>query len=246
MPPLRDDIIPGVIDAFGRVVEQVSEAVPEHGDTPDGFEGRELAAPPEEEMKLAARVDAMQVEAGQARHPSDRPRGRDTAEPIIQFPEEEAQGESEGRECYMHVGMTADMLAHMQKMQQGQEGGVSSGSWGQSPRPSDMIPALQGLSSLQVSFGSVGDVSMPPVDTVLGKRGAEEPEVQGQRLELSLGLNYGHKQVGGKAKKGKTQENKEVKRNVEVVYTRNKKLASTGRLPTGELTRPNVWSRQEQ
>jgi hypothetical protein len=65
MPPLRDDIIPGVIDAFGRVVEQVSEAVPEHGDTPDGFEGRELAAPPEEEMKLAARVDAMQVEAGQ-------------------------------------------------------------------------------------------------------------------------------------------------------------------------------------
>jgi hypothetical protein len=87
---------------------------------------------------------------------------------------------------------------------------------------------------------------MPPADTVLGKRGAEEPEVQGQRLELSLGLNYGHKQDGGKAKKGKTHVNKEVKRNVEVVYKRNKKLASTGRLPTGELTRPNVWSRQEQ
>ncbi|KAK1683368.1 hypothetical protein QYE76_044216 [Lolium multiflorum] len=49
-----------------------------------------------------------------------------------------------------------------------------------------MIPALQGLSSLQVSFGSVNDVHMQPADTILGKRMADEQEVQGERLELAI------------------------------------------------------------
>jgi hypothetical protein len=41
------------------------------------------------------------------------------------------------------------------------------------PTSSDMIPAVKGLSNLQVSFGSGSDVSMTPADSVLGKRMAE-------------------------------------------------------------------------
>jgi hypothetical protein len=54
-----------------------------------------------------------------------------------------------------------------------------------------MIPPLRGLSNLQVSFGLVQDVNMYQADTILGKRAAEEEEVQGGRLDLTLGLNYG-------------------------------------------------------
>lgn len=112
-----------------------------------------------------------------------------------------------------------------------------------------MIPALHGLSSLQVSFGSVSDVVMSPADTILGKRVAEDQEVQGERLELSLGLDYEGKEAGTPPKKGKVQteaggqaeENKK-----RMVYTRSKNVANTGHKPAGKLTRPNVWSRQEQ
>jgi hypothetical protein len=112
-----------------------------------------------------------------------------------------------------------------------------------------MIPALQGLSSLQVSFGSVNDISMPPADTILGKRVADDQEVQGGCLELSLGLDYGSKRNGATPKKGKTQElekTQDRRRVVDVVYQRHKKLAATGHKPADNLTRPNVWSRQEQ
>jgi hypothetical protein len=39
-----------------------------------------------------------------------------------------------------------------------------------------MIPAMRGLSNLQVSFGSATDVQMANGDTVLGKRAAGEEE----------------------------------------------------------------------
>jgi hypothetical protein len=39
-----------------------------------------------------------------------------------------------------------------------------------------MIPALRGLSNLQVSFGSAMDLSMAIADSVLGKRAAGEEE----------------------------------------------------------------------
>ncbi|KAM0856278.1 hypothetical protein ACQ4PT_049229 [Festuca glaucescens] len=169
MPPLMVDIIPGVIDGFGNIVEHVA-SVPKL----DGFEGKEVAGPPEEELNLAAKVDAMHVEIGHdLRSPASLP-GRDGSQPIIQFPEEELQGETVVQHRHMHLGMTSDMLEHMQRLKPGQGTGASSGSWGHGPRPSDMILVLQGLSSLQVSFGSASDVAMISVDTVLGKRGAEE------------------------------------------------------------------------
>jgi hypothetical protein len=68
-----------------------------------------------------------------------------------------------------------------------------------------MIPAMQGLSDLHVSFGSMSDVSMPAADTIMGKRTVEEQEVQGQRLDMSLGLHYAGAEEGGTPKKGKKQ-----------------------------------------
>jgi exonuclease III len=68
-----------------------------------------------------------------------------------------------------------------------------------------MIPALRGLSNLQVSFGSATDVSMAIADSVLGKRLAgEEEEVQGAALDLSLGLTY-----RGTAEGGRSEERQE-------------------------------------
>jgi hypothetical protein len=70
-----------------------------------------------------------------------------------------------------------------------------------------MIPALRGLSNLQVSFGSATDVTMIAADTILGKRPAgEEDEVQGQCLDLSLGLNYGSGAPGGSNQRGRNQK----------------------------------------
>jgi hypothetical protein len=112
-----------------------------------------------------------------------------------------------------------------------------------------MIPALQGLSSLQVSFGSVTDTVMSPADTILGKRGAEEQEVQGEHRETSVGLDYAGEGAGTPPKKGKMQTSPTTQAEAgktRKVYTRSKTMAATGSKPTGKLTRPNVWSRQEQ
>ncbi|KAM0876507.1 hypothetical protein ACQ4PT_036129 [Festuca glaucescens] len=123
MPPLMDDIIPGVIDGFGNIVEHVA-TVPEL----DGFEGKEVTGPLEEELNLAAKVDAMHVKIGHdLRSPASLP-GRDGSQPIIQFPEEELQGEMAAQHRHMHLGMMADMLEHMQRLKPGQGTGASSGS----------------------------------------------------------------------------------------------------------------------
>jgi hypothetical protein len=147
--------------------------------------------------------------------------------------------------------MTKDMLAKLQQAQSQAHQVLKERQMSQSfgPRQSDMISALQGMSSLQVSFGSVNDVSMLAADTVLGKRAADEEEVQGEQLDLSLGMNYGQKKSGGTPKKGRVQEQgmePAGQRPVARVYTRNKNQAPSGHKPNGNLTRPNVWSRQEQ
>jgi hypothetical protein len=90
---------------------------------------------------------------------------------------------------------------------------------------------------------------MYPTYTVLEKQTVDEQEVQGERLELSLGLDYGRKVQGGTPKKGKTHDTEfgqAEKKQVEVVYKRNKKRVETGHKPTGNLTRHNVCSHQEQ
>ncbi|KAM0922941.1 hypothetical protein ACQ4PT_005872 [Festuca glaucescens] len=236
MPPLMDD--PAL--AVNMVVQEIGN---------EGVEGETILVKPEVEENLAERVDAMLMGPSQNTHQQAPSEGRDGAQPIIQFPDDEGQGTAE-HGCHMQVSLTADMLAKLQQVHAQARQDTSSGySWGQGPRPSDMIPALQGLSSLQVSFGSVNDISMPAADTVLGKRGAEDHEVQGERLELSLGLDYGGEENAGTSRKGKAQDlgkKQPGRRDVEMVYKRNRKMAPTGHTATGNLTRPNVWSRQEQ
>lgn len=242
MPPLEDDPDLGDVGAL------------------DGFGEAEAPALQEVEHGLADNIQAMrmtenweiQQQAASARQGS---------QPIIQFLEEEgsptAMGNEEESDHQIHITMSTDFLSQLQRAQaQSQaQAGTSSmyGSWGHGPRSSDMIPALQGLSSLQASFGSVSDVAMTPADTVLGKRAAADQEVQGERLELSLGLDYGGQNTGVEPKKGKRQEvakerakEQADKRGVEMVYKRNKKVAATGHKHIGNLTRPNVWSRQAQ
>jgi hypothetical protein len=101
---------------------------------------------------------------------------------------------------------------------------------------------------------------MANADTVLGKRGVEESEVQGEKLELSLALDYGG-QGGGAPKKGKTTamvQKTELQTpgtqkpvgqkqgRVIQLGDKNRKKAATGQGAPGTLTRPNVWSRQQQ
>jgi hypothetical protein len=235
MPPLMDD--PAMLGGdLATVAECVNEAA--------GSVQQDV------EENLAVRVDAILMDTRQTNNQYVIPAGRDASQPIVQFPEEEGRGTAE-QGGHIQVTMTRDMLAKLQKVQaqSQQEANLGRGSWEYGPRPSDMIPALQGLSSLQVSFGSVNDISIPSADTILGKRVADDQEAQGGRLELSLGLHYGSKRNGATPKKGKTQEMEKTqgrRRVVDVVYQRHKNLAATRHKPADNLARPNVWSRQEQ
>ncbi|KAM0869076.1 hypothetical protein ACQ4PT_040910 [Festuca glaucescens] len=175
IPPLIDDPLP--------------DTAPECADIHDSQVGKVAPSIKEVESALAAKVDAMVMDPSQNVQMQANLKGNDASLPIIQFPDEEVLGTEHAPN--VHVQMTTDMLAHMQRMQARQGAGSGCSNWERGPRASDMIPALQGMSNLQVSFGSVNDVSMMPADTILGKRAAEEQEVQGERLELSLGLDYG-------------------------------------------------------
>ncbi|KAM0886067.1 hypothetical protein ACQ4PT_029942 [Festuca glaucescens] len=179
MPPLIDDA-----DLYPAVAATGHETV-NHG--PGGVETPDLR---EVESTLANDVEAMIVDQNQTSQQTEAMQWKDALMPIVQFSDEEGQDANVDQDHHIHVGMKADMLTQMQFMQGRHGAGSSGSSWMHGPRPNDMIPALQGLSNMQVSFGSMSDVSMPTADTVLGKRAAEEQEVQGQRLELSLGLNY--------------------------------------------------------
>jgi hypothetical protein len=113
-----------------------------------------------------------------------------------------------------------------------------------------MIPALQGLSSLQVSFGSA-DTTMVPADTILGKRTTEEQEVQGERREFPDELDYMGREAGTPPKKGKVQvapRAQPAASKGELVYTRSRntmrlnKVANTA--TTTKLTGPGAAPRQ--
>jgi hypothetical protein len=96
----------------------------------------------------------------------------------------------------------------------------------------------------EVSFGSA-DVHM--TESILGKRAAEEEEVQGERLELSLGLNYGGaskpavSEMGDRDRLGGQAANQEKK-----ACETKQKIVKTGHTNTGKKARPHVWSRQAQ
>jgi hypothetical protein len=95
---------------------------------------------------------------------------------------------------------------------------------------------------------------MSPPDLVLGKRTVEENEVQGEKLDLSLALDYGVA-VGGQPKKGKTggaaktqpkekmtKDSEDAARGTPATMTRRK--IATGHEASGNLTRSMAWSRQ--
>ncbi|KAK1630142.1 hypothetical protein QYE76_004457 [Lolium multiflorum] len=190
MPPLEEDVI---------ALQQAEE--PAYG-TPDGGMQGVTPAMQEVESQLAEQVGALLVEQGHATDLGIQRRGHDTSKPIIQFPEEDGQGETKPAGDFQ-LSVTEDMLVNMQRLQARQSPSASYGSGGFGPRHSDMIPALQVLSILQVSFGSVNDESMIPADTILGKRLADEQEAQGGCLELSLGLDYGGQASWRHSKEGK-------------------------------------------
>jgi hypothetical protein len=220
MPPLEDD--PEYLAAMAAM---------NNGDMVEGKE-IEVATMQEVESSLAQGVDNLL---------------RGNQQPIIQFPDDEGAGSVPEMEPVVQVSVTSEVLEHLKRMKATQSGGLVTNRWEQGPRASDMIPALQGLSDLQVSFGSVNDVSMVPADTILGKRAVEEQEVQGNRRETSVGTGQNKNGEGGTPKKGRTQgAEKSNQKGVDMVYTRHKKHTATGPRPSGNLTRPNVWSRQAQ
>jgi hypothetical protein len=224
MPPRADDIVPGVIDDDGQIIGQ--------------------AILSEEERRLVEQVVALNMAPNQYERSGEESRGRDTTEPIIQLPDEE--GQKMGVEEAI-VSICADMMAHVQRLQHtmGQLPCIVPRMSG--PHASDMIPTLQGLYSLQVSFGSVNDIYRPAADFVLGKHWADQ-EAQGEHCDQQAD-GHTDKNLGGTPKKGKIQDaghGHASQRQVEVVYKRNKKGIQVGAKPTRKLTRPNIWSRQAQ
>jgi hypothetical protein len=85
-------------------------------------------------------------------------------------------------------------------------------------------------------------------DSILGKRVAEDGEVQGGKLDLSLGLNYddlaGATQKCGR--KGAEHQGSRKEMLKDSVAGRTRRRIATGHKGAENLTRPNGASRQEQ
>jgi hypothetical protein len=186
----------------------LEEDEPAYGDGPipvgahDGFDETEAMAIEEVNQNLLPKIDAMQMGSTPAKNCMN---SVGTArEPIIQFPEDDENQREEHEVNPVMINVHPFVVGNvMQAMSHGS--GSKGGLHG--PHSSDMIPPMKGLSTLQVSFGSA-DVNMVAADSILGKRAAKEEEVQGERLELSLGLNYGDASMptsagmGGRDKQG--------------------------------------------
>jgi hypothetical protein len=134
----------------------------------------------------------------------------------------------------------------MQIIQAANEAAARSRETTPGPHSSDMIPAMKGLSTFEFSAGSGSDVSMT-TESILGKRVADDKETQAPKLDLSLGLKCNT--LGGKTKRGKKSADKERQEDAhmqDMVAARTRKKIATGHSAAGNLTRPNVWSRQAQ
>jgi hypothetical protein len=207
----------------------------------DGFDEHDAIRTEEVDQNLLPQVDAMQVGSVPApRHATSIGKDREL---IIQFPEEEEHQSGDRERNQINLTMNKHILGNMmQAMSQGS--GSKSGSFG--PRSSDMIPPMRGLSNLQVSFGSDGDVVMTPADGVLGKRPADDDEVQGGRLDLTLGLNYG----GVREREGCQEEQGDVQAHTSRTpvgeQRPGQRIVHTGHVKSEKKARPNVWSRPAQ
>lgn len=250
----------------------------------DGFDEDDKPPMEDIDQGLMAQVGAMVVDTQAHLNKRSQVALEEINQPIVQMPDDDcpdlvgqldaAYEEKQDQETDQHVEAQANrksrlsfdlnlegggnsqqyvlnpnMLKHVSPMRYPPLSGMRSG-----PASSDMILAMRNLSNTTISLSSETDVFMLPAESVLGKRTAKENEVQGQKLELSLALNYAE-QAGRIQKKGKKEEAREearqdrtekgkLKGNTNNVYVRKK--AATGHGASGQLTRPNVWSRQGQ
>jgi hypothetical protein len=228
MPPLED-----IVPERGMVVVGAY----------DGFDEHEMAANEEVEQNLLGKVDAMQMESTpQILNPAGNCEQHTV--PFVQFSDEDVPNADPSQASKKYV-VEQNFFRHMQ-----QSSGASpelSGRMG--PRSSDMIPAMRGISNLYVSFGSATDISMANADSVLGKRTAgEEEEVQGQHLDLSLGLNYGDASAGGQLKRGKTRKEVRNHKAGPTMGTRGgqTRMKATGHVSSVKKANPHVWLRPEK
>jgi hypothetical protein len=233
----QDEAPPVEVVNTGDLLQQV--------ENPEEFDEGGKAVSGDVEQSLLARIDAMQVESTLPLSDHDNVSRRNGLEPYIQFPEEESEPRKDG-----DFGRTTYVL-EPEFMQQMMRAGPSTvGNVGRDgPSASDMIPALRGLSNLQVSFGSATDVPMMAADMILGKRAAgEEEEVQGQRLDLSLGLNYGGSALEGSNQKGSRQKKnqKTITRPGREAQEGKQNIKPTGHVSSAKKARPHVWTRQEK
>jgi hypothetical protein len=209
--------------------------IPPTVDAYDGFDTHERGTEAMVEDNLINTVNKLQLQLGSK---------NDAADPMPGEPNVVEGGASNG------AVLEGTPLA-MQFMQNAARTFSGDKQATSGPHSSDMIPAIRGLAYVQDS-----DVSMSAADSVLGKRTAEENEVQGGKLDLSLGLNY-DAGGGGQPKKGKIgggqrqkPEAREMKdmgaRPEDVVMTRTRRKIATGHAATDNLTRSRAWSRQAQ
>jgi hypothetical protein len=209
--------------------------IPPAVDAYDGFDTQETGAEAMVEDNLVSTVNNLQLQLGSK---------RGAADPMPGAPNFVEGGVSNAAV----LEVTPLAMQFMQNAARTFSGDKQASS---GPHSSDMIPPIRGLAYTQDS-----DVSMSAPNSVLGKRTAEENEVQGGKLDLSLALNY-DAGTGGQPKKGKTgggqrqkPEAREMKdmgtRQEDVVMTRTRRKIATGHAATDNLTRSRTWSRQAQ
>ncbi|KAM0915203.1 hypothetical protein ACQ4PT_011005 [Festuca glaucescens] len=205
-----------------------STELPQDVDAHDGFEEDGHRTEDAVETDLANTVNNMRLKLAKdniAPDNHDVGRGKHGMPGTPQF----VPGSSSGTAEVALAPGTMEIMQHVTLHPSGGREALSG------PHSSDMIPALRGLSQLDVSQGSGSDVSMTLADTVLGKRPPEDDDAPGQKLDLSLTLNS--IALGGKQKKGKKggdeayEEKKDT--SADSVATRTRRKIKTGHGASG-------------
>jgi hypothetical protein len=175
----------------------VATDIPPAIDARDGFEEVERRIGEDEEVALANTVNNLQLKLSKDKVDGER----DSAIQGMAVMKGETMLVKGGGSGTSEVVLAPNAIQIMQTMM-----GPNQGSRGTSePHSSDMIPPLRGMSQIGVSLDNGSDVSMTVADSILGKRMAAEDgaaEASGQKLDLSLALNYSAP-VGGKTKERK-------------------------------------------
>jgi hypothetical protein len=236
----------GMPPNMGRQVQtdkgDVAADIPPAVDAQDGFEEEERRTGEEEEAALANTVNKLQLKLSKSTGDGV---GAVQGVDVLEGEAMHGQGGGSGK---TEVVLAPNAIQIMQSML-----GPDQGSRGSGPHSSDMIPPMRGLSQIGLSQNSGSDVSMTEADSILGKRMAAEDcaaEAPGQKLDLSLALNYSVPS-GGKPKKGRKAgatagagEQKEPSEDSVAARTRRK--IATGHVAPGTLTRSNGGPRQEK